>query len=183
MLYARYDKKKSGSKGGKQKSSQNSTSKKSDSKQGTDTPTYYRCKNTYSKGHEKVCRAINAKCDSCGTIGHFAKCCRKSGNFPKKGSSTKKQHVASAYDKEVLFYDEDRNIRHKSSALILSKTQGKKELMIEFWCGQNINSIDKKITMKIDTGAHATNRKTLRKLFPDTELQPSTVILENYDST
>ena len=39
--------------------------------------------------------------------------------------------------------------------------------------------------MKIDTGAdvNAINKTTFKKLSPNTKLQPSTVILENFDST
>ena len=57
--------------------------------------------------------------------------------------------------------------------------------MIEFGWSKNMDSIDKKITMKIDTGADVNkiNKKTFRNLFPDTELQPFIVILENFDST
>ena len=39
--------------------------------------------------------------------------------------------------------------------------------------------------MKIDTGAdvNAINRTMFKKLFPNTKLQPSTVILKNFDSS
>ena len=58
----------------------------------------------------------------------------------------------------------------------------KKALVIEFRCGQNLDSMDKKITMKIDMGTdvNAINRKNF---FLDVQLQPSTVILENFDSS
>ena len=35
---------------------------------------------------------------------------------------------------------------------MLSITIGKKELMIEFGCGEHIHSINQKITLKVDTG-------------------------------
>ena len=68
---------------------------------------------------------------------------------------------------------------------MLSTTKGKQELVIKFGCGKNLDSMDKKITMKIDTGAdvNAINRKTFKTLFPDVQLQPSTVVLENFDSS
>ena len=47
----------------------------------------YRCKKTYTKGHEKVCKALKAKCNACGIEGHFEVACKKSGNFPQKSSS------------------------------------------------------------------------------------------------
>ena len=45
------------------------------------------------------------------------------------------------------------------------------------------HSIDKKVTLKLDTGAdvNAFNRKTFYELFPDVQLQPSTVILANFN--
>ena len=63
--------------------------------------------------------------------------------------------------------------------------KGKNELIIEFGCGTDLDSMDQKITMKIDTGAdvNAINRTTFKKLLCNTKLQPSTVILENFDSS
>ena len=57
--------------------------------------------------------------------------------------------------------------------------------MIEFGCGEDIHSIDQKITLKVDTGAdvNAINKTTFQRLFPNKKLNPSTVILENFDST
>ena len=68
---------------------------------------------------------------------------------------------------------------------MLSMQKGKNELIIEFGCGTDLDSMDQKIAMKIDMGAdvNAINRTTFKKLFPNTELQPSTVILENFDSS
>ena len=47
------------------------------------------------------------------------------------------------------------------------------------------NSSAKKVTLKLDTGAdvNAFNRTTFQKLFPDVELQPSTILLDNFDKT
>ena len=66
---------------------------------------------------------------------------------------------------------------------MLSTQKGKHELIIEFGCGTDLDSMDQKIAMKIYTGAdvNAINKTTFKKLFPDTKLQPSTVILENFD--
>ena len=68
---------------------------------------------------------------------------------------------------------------------MLSMQKGKNELIIEFGCGTDLDSMDQKIAMKIDTGAdvNAINRTMFKKLFPNTKLQPSTVILENFDSS
>ena len=186
MHYARYDKKKSRSKGGKPKTSQSSSSRNSQSSQGADRPTCYRCRKPWFKGHIKSCPAINVKCHKCGITGHYNICCKKTGNFPKKATSTfKKQHIAASHNPEDLYYDEDGHVRQKSSVHMLSTTRGKKELMIEFGCGEDMHSIDQKITLKVDTGAdvNAINKTTFQRLFPNKKLNPSTVILENFDST
>ena len=181
--YARYDKKKSGSKGGKQKSVQPSKFKKLESKP-ADGPMCYRCGKTFTKEHDKVCKAKTAKCDACHTVGHYSKCCIKTGKL-KKPPDTRKQHIAGAHEPEDMYYDEDGNVRTRSSQYMLSTQKGKNELIIEFGCGTDLDSVDQKIAMKIDTGAdvNAINRTTFKKLFPNTKLQPSTVILENFDSS
>ena len=76
----------------------------------------YRCSKNYTKGHEKVCKALNAKCNACGVEGHFEIACKKSGNFPKKSSSkfqkpgsTGRMNIASAVEEPALqadFFDE-----------------------------------------------------------------------------
>ena len=60
---------------------------------------------------------------------------------------------------------------------MLSTQKGKNELIIEFGCGTDLDSMVQKIAMKIDTGAdmNAINKTTFKKLFPNTKLQPSTV--------
>ena len=106
--YAKYDKKKSGSKGGKQKSGQPSTLKKPETKS-ADGPMCYRCGKTYTKEHDKVCKAKSAKCDACQTVGHYSKCCIKTGRL-KRPQGTQKQHIAGAHDKDDMYYDEDGNV-------------------------------------------------------------------------
>ena len=51
----------------------------------------FRCGEPYNKKHQEECRAKNAKCDGCGITGHFQKCCKKSGNFPKDNSNQQNQ--------------------------------------------------------------------------------------------
>ena len=117
-------------------------------------------------------------------VGHYSKCCIKTGKL-KKLPNTRKQHIAGAHEPEDMYYDEDGNVRTHSSQYMLSMQKGKNELIIEFGCGTDLDSMDQKIAMKIDTGAdvNAINRTTFKKLFPNTELQPPTVILENFDSS
>ena len=82
--YVSYEKKKSKGNKNKQKIQNNSNGSNSSSsrqKQASTGPgkQCYRCKKPFTKGHEKVCKAINAKCDACGITGHYQIACRKSG--------------------------------------------------------------------------------------------------------
>ena len=185
--YVKYDKKKSGSKGGKKI---HSTPQKSNSN-GSQQPsgnTCYRCKAPYTKGHEKVCKALKAKCNFCEEIGHYSKCCKKAGNFPKKKRPTfkKKVHLAEAIPGEE-YYDEDGNPKRIAPVQMLrsSNSTGKKDLLIQFGISKNIHSIDQKVILKVDTGSdvNAINQRTFKQLFPDVELGPSKVILQNFDNT
>ena len=85
------------------------------------------------------------------------------------------------------FYDEEGNRVTVSSQHMLSMKHSKpqQELLIQFGIGKDFHSIDKKVTLKLDTGAdvNAFNRSTFQKLFPDVALQPSTIVLENFDKT
>ena len=118
--YASYEKKSKGT-GKKQKFQNNSNpSSSSSSRQKQDSTgpgkLCYWCKKPYTKGHENVCKTKNAKCDGCGTIGHYKIACKKSGNFPQKSysnpqnsNSTGRMNVASAVKESALqadFFDE-----------------------------------------------------------------------------
>ena len=155
----------------------------------------YRCSKNYSKGHEKVCKALNAKCNACGVEGHFEIACKKSGNFPKKSSSkfqkpgsTGRMNIASAVEEPALqadFFDEKGILKEykPKSMYVLSGTSDDKPIMIEFGCGLTPLSFDRKLTLQADTGAdmNAINKKTFNELFPDVELEESTHILQNFD--
>ena len=77
------------------KKSSHSTSNKQNSSSSTGSTGSKRqcfwCGEPYSKKHQEECRAKNAKCDGCGITGHFKKCCKKSGNFPKDNSNRQNQ--------------------------------------------------------------------------------------------
>ena len=155
----------------------------------------YRCSKNYTKGHEKVCKALNAKCNACGVEGHFEIACKKSGNFPKKSSSkfqkpgsTGRMNIASAVEEPALqadFFDEKGILKEyrPKSMYVLSGTSDDKPIMIEFGCGLTPLSFDRKIILQADTGAdmNAINKKTFTELFPDVELEESTHILQNFD--
>ena len=196
--YASYEKKKGTGKKQKFQSNSNSSSSSSSGQKQDSTGSQklcYQCSKNYSKGHEKVCKALNAKCNACGVEGHFEIACKKSGNFPKKSSSkfqkpgsTGRMNIASAVEEPALqadFFDEKGVLKEyrPKSMYVLSGTSDDKPIMIEFGCGLTPISFDRKLTLQADTGAdmNAINKKTFTELFPDVELEESTHILQNFD--
>ena len=150
--YASYEKKKSKGTGKKQNFQSNpniSSSSSSGQKQDSTGPQKlcYRCKKAYTKGHEKVCKAQNAKCNACGTVGHYEIACKKSGNFPQKSSSrsqkpgsTGRMNIASAVEEPAVqanFFDEKGLLKEyqPKSMHVLAGTSDDKSIMIEFGCG------------------------------------------------
>ena len=145
----------------------------------------------YTKGHEKVCKALNAKCNACGVEGHFEIACKKSGSFPKKSSSkfqkpgsTGRMNIASAVEEPALqadFFDEKGLLKEyqPKPMYVLSGTSEDKPIMIEFGCGLTPLSFDRKLILQADTGAdmNAINKRTFNEVFPDVELEESTQIL------
>ena len=83
--------------------------------------------------------------------------------------------MAVVHEPDDMYYDKEGNVHTHSSQHMLSMQKGKKELIIEFRCRIDLDSIDQKIAMKINMGANvnAINRTTFRKLFPNITLQPS----------
>ena len=196
--YASYEKKKGTGKKQKFQSNSNSSSSSSSRQKQDSTGSQklcYRCSKNYTKGHEKVCKALNAKCIACGIEGHFEAACKKSGNFPKKSTSkfqkpgsTGRMNIASAVEEPALqadFFDEKGVLKKykPKSMYVLSGTSNDKPIMIEFGCGLTPLSFDRKLTLQADTGAdmNAINKKTFIELFPDVELEESTQILQNFD--
>ena len=73
----------------------------------------FRCGEPFSRKHLKECRAQNVTCDGCGIKGHFKKCCKKTGTFPKdnsnrenQSSSTGNMRFAAAVPAEADYFDE-----------------------------------------------------------------------------
>ena len=141
----------------------------------------YRCGDPYTKEHMEHCKAKNATCRSCNKVGHYAKCCKKSGNFPKKGS--KRVNVLEETSTSMQFFDEAGH--EVSQVNMLSKINPSQALVIEFGCGMKATSIDRKLPLKLDTGSdvNAINRMTFQKLFPDAKLTPSSSVLQNFDKS
>ena len=191
--YASYEKKKGTGKKQKFQSNVSSSGQKQDST--GSQKLCYRCKKNYTKGHEKVCKALKAKCNACGIEGHFEVACKKSGNFPQKSSSkfqkpgsTGRMNIASAVEEPALqadFFDEKGLLKEYQlkSTHVLSGTSNDKPIMIEFGCGLTPLSFDRKLTLQADTGAdaNAINKKTFNEVFPDVELEESTYVLQNFD--
>ena len=194
--YASYEKKKSTGKKQKNQSNSNVSSSSSSRQKQDSTGSQklcYRCKKSFTKGHEKVCKALNAKCNACGIVGHFEVACKKSGNFPQKSSkfqksgSTGKMNIASAVEEPALqadFFDEKGLLKEyqPKSMHVLSGTSNDKPIMIEFGCGLTPLSFYRKLTLQADTGAdaNAINKKTFNEVFPDVELEESTYVLQNF---
>ena len=196
--YASYEKKKGTGKKQKFQSNSNPSSSSSSGQKQDSTGSQklcYRCKKNYTKGHEKVCKALNAKCNACGIEGHFEIACKKSGNFPKKfpskfqkPGSTGRMNIASAVKEPALqadFFDEKGLLKdyQPKSMYVLSGTSDDKPIMIEFGCGLTPLSFDRKLILKADTDAdmNAINKRTFNELFPDVELEELTQILQNFD--
>ena len=198
--YASYEKKKGTGKKQKFQSNSNVSSSSSSGQKQDSTGSQklcYRCKKSFTKGHEKVCKALNAKCNACGIVGHFEVACKKSGNFPQKSSSkfqkpgsTGRMNIASAVEEPALqadFFDEKGLLKEyqPKSMHVLSGTSNGKPIMIEFGCGLTPLSFDRKLTLQADTGAdaNAINKKTFNEVFPDVELEESTYMLQNFDKS
>ena len=196
--YASYEKKKGTGKKQKFQSNSNVSSSSSSRQKQDSTGSQklcYRCKKSFTKGHEKVCKALNAKCNACGIVGHFEVACKKSGNFPQKSSSkfqkpgsTGKMNIASAVEEPALqadFFDEKGLLKEYQlkSMHVLSGTSNDKPIMIEFGCGLTPLSFDRKLTLQADTGAdaNAINKKTFNEIFPEVELEETTYVLQNFD--
>ena len=197
--YVSYEKKKSKGNKNKQKFQNNpngSNSSSSGQKQTSTGPgkQCYQCKKPFTQGHKKVCKALKAKCDGCGIVGHYQIACRKSGNFPQKANSnsnpTGRMNVAAAVGgnpTEADFFDEQGLLKeyqpNTKNMNVLSGISSDKPIMIEFGCGLTPISFDRKLVLQVDTGAdaNAINKKTFDQLFPEVELEESTFILKNFD--
>ena len=93
----------------------------------------------YTKEHETVCKAKTAKCNGCGEIGHYQKCSKKAGNFPKKPHHTKKMHITDVAEQE--YYDEEGNRVTVSSQHMVSvkNPRPQQELLVQFSIGKSFH--------------------------------------------
>ena len=111
----------------------------------------YRCGDPFSKEYMEHCKAKNATCRACNKVGHYQKCCKKSGNFPKKGH--KKTHVLEEVSTSTQYFNEAGiGLSVAEMNMLSSKINPSKALVIEFGCGMKATSFDRKLPLKLDTG-------------------------------
>ena len=111
--YVSYD-----SRSKKSKKSSNEQNSSSSNPTGSTSPKKrkcFRCGEPFSRKHLQECKAQNVTCNNCGIKGHFQKCCKKSGNFPKDNSNRenqsqstgpKHQNYAAAIPLQADYFDE-----------------------------------------------------------------------------
>ena len=109
--YVSYDSRSKKSK--KPSNEQNSSSSNSTGSTSPKKRKCFRCGEPFSRKHLQECRAQNVTCDGCGIKGHFKKCCKKTGNFPKDNSnrenqsqSTGNMRYTSAVPLQADYFDE-----------------------------------------------------------------------------
>ena len=179
--YVKYDARKG--KKGKKPHGKKPDSSSSSSNSSSKGKKCYRCDEAFSKDHMEHCKAKNAMCRSSNKVGHYQKCCKKSGNFP--GKSFKKVNVLEETSTSTQFFSKrGENLALVPVDMLSSKVNPSKALIIEFGCGIRHDSIDRKLPLTLDTGSdvNAINRKTFQRLFPNVTLKPTTHVLQNFDN-
>ena len=126
--YVSYD-----SRSKKSKKSSNEQNSSSSNPTGSTSPKKrkcFRCGEPFSRKHLQECRAQNVTCNNCGIKGHFQKCCKKSGNFPKDNSnrenqsqSTGNMRYTSAVPLQADYFDE-RGIHKEYRPPAVQQQQG-----------------------------------------------------------
>ena len=109
--YVSYDSRSKKSK--KPSNEQNSSSSNSTGPTDPKKRKYFRCGESFSRKHLQECRAQNVTCDGCGIKGHYKKCCKKTGIFPRdnsnqenQSSSTGNMRFAAAVPAEADYFNE-----------------------------------------------------------------------------
>ena len=109
--YVSYDSRSKKSK--KPSNEQNSSSSNSTGPTDPKKRKCFRCGESFSRKHLQECRAQNVTCDGCGIKGHYKKCCKKTGIFPRdnsnrenQSSSTGNMRFAAAVPAEAHYFDE-----------------------------------------------------------------------------
>ena len=109
--YVSYDSRSKKSK--KPSNEQNSSSSNSTGPTSPKKRRCFQCGEPFSRKHLQECRAQNVTCDGCGIKGHYKKCCKKTGSFPRdnsnrenQSSSTGNMRFAAAVPAEADYFDE-----------------------------------------------------------------------------
>ena len=109
--YVSYDSRSKKSK--KPSNEQNSSSSNSTGPTDPKKRKCFRCGESFSRKHLQECRAQNVTCDGCGIKGHYKKCCKKTGIFPRdnsnrenQSSSTGNMRFAAAVPAEADYFNE-----------------------------------------------------------------------------
>ena len=110
---------------------------------------------------------------------------RRQETSPRSHSIQRKFISQALQNKSSMMKKETRVTVSSQHMLSMKHSKPQQELLVQFGIEKDFHSIDKKVTLKLDTGAdvNAFNQTTFQKIFRDMELQPSTVMLENFDKT
>ena len=78
-----------------------------------------------------------------------------------------------------------KNTAQVAQQHVLTTPQSKEAIHVEFGAGLTTDSINRKLILKVDSGldVNAINSESFQALFPGVELQVSSVILDNFDSS
>ena len=146
----------------------------------------FRCGESFSRKHLQECRAQNVTCDGCGIKGHYKKCCKKTGSFPRdnsnrenQSSSTGNMRFAAAVPAETDYFDE-RGIYKEYRPTMMQQQIGSMNILRKVHNPNNatILSEDGTVTSTSDSGSVPTPDFPFIE-FPSTEV----VIQSQIDSS
>ena len=141
----------------------------------------FRCGEPFSRKHLQECRAQNVTCDGCGIKGHFKKCCKKTGSFPRdnsnrenQSSSTGNMRFAAAVPAEADYFDE-RGIYKEYRPTMMQQQLGSMNILRKVHNPNNatILSEDGTVTSTSDSGSVPTPD------FPFTEFPSMEVVIQS----
>ena len=137
----------------------------------------FRCGEPFSRKHLQECRAQIVTCDGCGIKGHYKKCCKKTGSFPRdnsnrenQSSSTGNMRFAAAVPAEADYFDE-RGIYKEYRPTIMQQQIGSMNILRKVHNPNNatILSEDGTVTSTSDSGSVPTPDFPFTE-FPSTEV-------------
>ena len=137
----------------------------------------FRCGEPFSRKHLQECRAQNVTCDGCGIKGHYKKCCKKTGIFPRdnsnrenQSSSTGNMRFAAAVPAEADYFDE-RGIYKEYRPTMIQQQIGSMNILRKVHNPNNatILSEDGTVTSTSDSGSVPTPDFPFIE-FPSTEV-------------